>query len=41
MTQESLRHVQILLELNSKIIIEISEPERFNWNHRMNDGEQV
>ena len=40
MTQESLRHIQMLLELNSNIVVEISEPDRFNWNHNMNEAEQ-
>jgi hypothetical protein len=38
MTQESLRHIQLLLELNDQIVVEITEPNRFNWNHHMYDA---
>ena len=33
MTQESLRHVWILLECNEKVAVEISRPCPYNWNH--------
>ena len=32
MTQESLRHVWMLLSVNDSIIVDISKPHRFNWN---------
>ena len=32
MTQDSLRHVWLLLEVNLDILVDISEPDSFNWN---------
>jgi hypothetical protein len=32
MTQDSLRHVWLLLEVNTDLLVAISEPDPFNWN---------
>jgi hypothetical protein len=33
MTQESLRHIWLMLEVNQNTAIEISKPYLFNWNY--------
>jgi hypothetical protein len=38
MTQESLRIVWLMLEVNENTVIEISRPGQFNWNYEEGDS---
>ena len=34
MTQESLRQIWLLLEVNDQIVVEITKPSIYNWNYQ-------